>query len=114
MQRHGNAARQVGEDGSIKLAQRALPLLIANARAGRPTARLAALVHAWITCAARGMIKDPQSAHLQSWSRAGGTLADLLADPNIFPNEFRTDPIVRMAIGQPHTLLTQTLRGSNA
>ena len=97
-----HAVRQVGEDGSIKLGQRALPLLIANARAGRPTRRLAALVHAWVTCCARGMATDPQAERLQAWVHAGGKLDDLLADPRIFPNEFRTEANVRQAMHDPH------------
>ena len=110
--RINHATKQVGEDGSIKLGQRALPLIIANARAGRPTARLVAIVHAWIACCSRSMTQDPHAQRLQTWARARGTFAELLADVTILPDEFRSDAQVRAAITQPHELLGQLLRGA--
>ena len=55
---------QIGEDGSSKLAQRIFPLLIANARAGRRTERLAAIVQAWLALAGQGRVKDPHGDRL--------------------------------------------------
>ena len=104
-----HALRQIGEDGSVKLAQRALPLLIANVHAQRPTGRLAALIHAWLACCGRGITKDPQAAQVIQWTTAGGSLDALLDAPGIFPAEVRTDPAVRLALHQPHALLGEIL-----
>ena len=89
---------QIAEDGSLKLAQRVYPLIIANARAGRPTARLAAIVRAWLGAASRGEAADPQGARLADWAAAGADLAAALDDPVLFPDPFRSDSAVRAAI----------------
>jgi fructuronate reductase len=92
---------QVGEDGSSKLAQRIFPLLIANARAGRPTARLAAVVRAWLDLAGQGRVGDPQGGRLQSWAGSGCAPDEILGDPALFPDAFRTEPAVhRTLIGR--------------
>jgi fructuronate reductase len=89
---------QIGEDGSTKLAQRAFPLLIVNARAGRPTGRLASIVRAWLVLAGEGVVKDPQAARLARWAAAGRDVAGALDDAILFPPPFRTDPRVRAAL----------------
>lgn len=87
---------QIAEDGSKKIAVRILPLLIDNARAGRPTWRLVQIARAWLDFA-RTPVKDPQSARLAQWAKAGGSLAAALDDPALFPNPFRDEPNVRAA-----------------
>jgi mannitol-1-phosphate/altronate dehydrogenase len=89
---------QIGEDGSIKLAQRVFPLLIADARAGRPTGRLASIVRAWLVLAGEGVVKDPQAARLARWAAGGRDVAAALDDAILFPPPFRTDPWVRAAL----------------
>ena len=86
---------QIGEDGSSKLAQRIFPLLIANARAGLPTARLSAIVRAWLDLARRGQVKDPEADRVKA---ADGCVRATLDDPSLFPDAFRAEPPVRRAI----------------
>lgn len=88
---------QIAEDGSKKIAVRILPLLIDNARAGRPTHRLVQIVRAWLDFA-REPVKDPESARLTQWAIAGASLAAALDDPALFPNPFRDEPNVRAAL----------------
>lgn len=92
-----HALAQIAEDGSKKLAARVFPLLIDNARAGRPLRRLADVVRAWLSFA-RGPVKDAQSARITQWSRSGGDLGAALDDDALFPDPFRTEPKVRAAI----------------
>jgi fructuronate reductase len=89
---------QIAEDGSAKLAQRIFPILTANARAGRPATRLAAVIRAWLAAVAEGQAKDVQSADLFAWQVAGGELATALDDPALFPEPFRAEPAVRAAV----------------
>ncbi len=89
---------QIGEDGSAKLAQRIFPLLIDNARAGRPSPRLAAILHAWVELAAAGVVRDPQASRLQSRIAEGRGLAAALEDAMLFPTPFRTDPTLRASL----------------
>lgn len=89
---------QIAQDGSAKLAQRVFPLIVANARAGRPTARMAAIVRAWMGAAGLGEAADPKAARLAAWIDAGADLAAALDDPALFPDAFRTDPAVRAAM----------------
>jgi len=91
---------QIGEDGSAKLAQRIFPMLIANARAGRPCARLAEAVRAWLTAAGQGRVRDARSAVLTDWFRSGARPAEALDDPRLFPDAFRAEPRVRAAMLQ--------------
>jgi fructuronate reductase len=87
---------QIGEDGSSKLAQRIFPLLVENARAGRPTARLAAVVRAWLNLAGQGKVKDPHDDRLKAL--AGGCVGKALDEPLLFPDPFRAEPMVRRAL----------------
>jgi len=89
---------QIGEDGSTKLAERVLPLVIANAPAGRPTGRLASVVRAWLNLAGDGVVKDPQGARLAKWAAAGRNMAAALDDTLLFPVPFRADPAIRAAL----------------
>ncbi len=89
---------QIAEDGSAKLAQRILPLLIANVRAGRPAARLAQVVRAWLDFTKQGPVKDPESTRLAQWAQSGARLESALDDPHLFPEPFRTDASIRAAI----------------
>ncbi|HEY1878611.1 MAG TPA: mannitol dehydrogenase family protein [Caulobacteraceae bacterium] len=92
---------QIAEDGSAKLAQRIFPILIANARAGRPAARLAAVIRAWLDAVGEGRARDPQGASLAAWLVTGGDLAAALDDPVLFPEPFRAEPLVRLAALAP-------------
>ena len=89
---------QIGEDGSTKLAQRVFPLLIANARAGRPARRLASIIRAWLELAGEGAVEDPQAARLAQWAAGGRDVAAALDDAILFPAPFRADPSVRAAL----------------
>jgi len=89
---------QIAEDGSAKLAQRVLPVLIDNARRGRPTRRLAKVVRAWLALVRAGGVRDAVARRLDCWSRAGGDLAAALDDPALFPPPFRVESNVRAAI----------------
>jgi fructuronate reductase len=95
--RINHALSQIAEDGSVKLAQRVYPTLIANARAGRSTHCLARIVQAWLEFA-RGPVKDPNRERLESWSKTGGHVAAALDDPVLFPEPFRAEPSVRAAL----------------
>ncbi len=86
---------QIGEDGSVKLAQRVFPLIIAGARGGRATPRLAAVVRAWLDCARQGLAGDVRAGRLAA---TGGELAAALDDPMLFPDPFREQAAVRAAI----------------
>jgi fructuronate reductase len=92
---------QIAEDGSAKLAQRIFPILIANARAGRPTRRLAATIRAWLAAAGEGRAKDTEGPRLAAWRAAGGALSAVLDDPALFPQPFRDEPLVRAAVLAP-------------
>lgn len=89
---------QIAEDGSSKLAQRVFPLIVANARAGRPAGRLCAIVRAWLGAAGLGEAADPQGPRLAAWIDAGADLAAALDDPVLFPDPFRAEPAVRAAM----------------
>ncbi len=89
-----HALRQIGEDGSAKLAQRVFGPLRANLRAGRPHWRLACLVRSWLEVARRGLVRDPCAVDLQ----AARNLAAVLATPGLLPDDFRNDPGVRAAL----------------
>jgi fructuronate reductase len=89
---------QIAEDGSAKLAQRIFPVLIANVRAGRPAARLAQVVRAWLDFARQGPIKDPERARLESWAKSGAGIESALDDPHLFPEPFRAEAAVRALI----------------
>lgn len=92
-----HALAQIAEDGSKKLALRIFPLLIANARAGRQSERLARVVRAWLEHA-RQPVRDALSERLAAWSASGGGISAALDDPSLFPDPFRTEPAVRAAL----------------
>lgn len=94
---------QIGQDGSVKLAERAFPLIIAAGRAGRPSPRLAAVVRAWLDCARRDMVKDVRADRLAAWRAAGVSLAAALDDPLLFPEPFRREPAVRALVLEGQT-----------
>jgi len=89
---------QIAEDGSVKLAQRIFPLLIANVRHNRPRSHLARVIRAWLEFAKKDEVKDPANVRLKSWAATGGRIEDALDDPALFPQPFRTDPNVRAAM----------------
>jgi fructuronate reductase len=89
---------QISEDGSVKLAQRVFPLLIANVRTGLPHHDLATVVRAWLNFARTRDVKDPASARLSAWAKSGGRVEDALKDPTLFPSEFRSDAKIAGAI----------------
>jgi fructuronate reductase len=89
---------QIAQDGSAKLAERYFPIIIANARAGRPTRRLAAVVRAWLAAVGEGRAKDPQTARILAWRASDGSLPALLDDVLLFPDAFRSDAAVRAAV----------------
>jgi fructuronate reductase len=89
---------QIAEDGSVKLAQRIFPLLIANVRHGYPQEHLAQAIRAWLEFAKKGEVKDPASARLKAWAASGARIEDALDDPVLLPDPFRTDPNVRSAM----------------
>jgi fructuronate reductase len=89
---------QISEDGSLKLPQRLFPLLVANAREGRAITRMATLVQAWLVFMARTPSRDPASAILADWARAGADIGRALDDPRLFPAPFREDLRLRQAI----------------
>jgi fructuronate reductase len=70
---------QIARDAGAKLRERIHPLIIANARGGRPTARLARVVRAWL-------------------ATAGRDAAEALDDPTLFDTPFRREAAVRAAI----------------
>jgi fructuronate reductase len=89
---------QISEDGSLKLPQRLFPLLIANARAGIPIARMAGMVRAWLIFMARTPSRDPANDVLSDWARTGADIGHALDDSRLFPAPFRDDPHLRRAI----------------
>jgi fructuronate reductase len=72
---------QIAQDGPFKLAQRVFPLMISNLRAGVPFNRLGAIVRGWLT-------------------HAGLDIDAALADPALFPDDFRREEALRRAIKQ--------------
>jgi len=89
---------QIAEDGSKKLVQRIFPTLIENAATGRPHARLAQTVRAWLDVVGAGH-PDPERAWAERWfaSRAGVDVA--LENADVFPDPFRTNIALRQAMG---------------
>jgi fructuronate reductase len=89
---------QISDDGSKKLAQRILPILTANVRAGRSADRLAQVIRSWLALGAQGRLNDPQSDRLLAWGKAGASLDAAMDDPALFPPEFRNEPALRQAL----------------
>jgi fructuronate reductase len=89
---------QIAEDGSVKLAERIFPLMIANAGAGIPVRALSRIVRSWLELAAARSIKDPCQTLLASWSSAGADLQSALDDPMLFPPPIRSNAMLRGSI----------------
>jgi fructuronate reductase len=89
---------QIAEDGSVKLNARIFPILVANVRAGRAFAKLAAVVRAWAEFVPMPGVRDPRAAELAAWAKSGAPVATLLDDPAIFPDAFRTETSLRKAL----------------
>jgi mannitol-1-phosphate/altronate dehydrogenase len=96
---------KIAEDGSLKLALRAFPLLEYNYNHGLPLLRLAGVVRAWMSFAAQGPVRDPYSAELSAWARAGADRNELLKHPLIFPDAFRREARLRAAITDTDLLI---------
>ena len=89
---------QIAEDGSLKLPQRLFPMLVDNARAGRPIAHMAGVVRAWLDLMATAPARDPANDWLAAWTRAGADKAQALDNPALFPAAFRDDARLRAAV----------------
>ena len=89
---------QIAEDGSLKIAERVFPLLIANGVSGAPLESLARIVRCWLAFAGSQPVKDPQQALLASWARDGGHVDRALNEPTLFPVEIRGNPRLSAAI----------------
>lgn len=92
---------QIAEDGSLKLPQRLFPMLVDNARAGRPIGHMAAVVRAWLKLMATVPSRDPANDLLSDWARSGADIAAALDNPALFPAAFRADARLRDAILRP-------------
>jgi fructuronate reductase len=89
---------QIAEDGSLKLPQRLFPMLVENARAGRPIGAMAKTVRAWLDLMAAAPARDPANAWFAGWARAGAGKAAALDNETLFPLPFRDDARLRAAI----------------
>ena len=89
---------QIAEDGSLKLPQRLFPMLVENARAGRPIMGMAQIVRAWLELMATAPSRDPANGWFTDWAKAGAGKAQALDNPALFPAPFREDERLRLAI----------------
>ena len=89
---------QIAEDGSLKLRQRLFPLLVDNARAGRPLTAMVQIVRAWLELMATTPSRDPANAWFADWAKAGADKAKALDNPALFPAPFREDTRLRLAV----------------
>lgn len=89
---------QIAEDGSLKLPQRLFPMLVENARTGRPIAAMAGIVRAWLTLMAATPSRDPANGWFADWAKSGADHAAALDNPALFPTTFREDTRLRQAI----------------
>jgi fructuronate reductase len=89
---------QIAEDGSLKLPQRLFPMLVANARSGKPIVRMAAVVRAWLALMATTPSRDPANAWFADWAKAGADFNVALDNPSLFPDAFRSDARLRAAL----------------
>ena len=89
---------QIAEDGSLKLPQRLFPMLVSNARSGKPIARMAAVVRAWLMMMAAAPSRDPANAWFADWAKAGADIVTALDNPALFPAPFRQDARLRTAL----------------
>jgi fructuronate reductase len=89
LERFGNtailyASAQVASDGSLKLAQRAVPAIVERLSKGQPVPWLSLLVAAWMCCVADQNAqwpqpRDPQAGRLAEIARQVGSNAEHLA-----------------------------------
>jgi fructuronate reductase len=89
---------QIAEDGSLKLPQRLFPLLVDNARRGRPITAMAKIVRSWLGLMATAPSRDPAGEWFQGWAAAGADTKAALDNETLFPAPFRTDARLRAAI----------------
>jgi fructuronate reductase len=89
---------QIAEDGSLKLPQRLFPMLVANARSGKPIARMAGVVRAWLELMATAPSRDPANAWFADWAKAGADPGAALDNSTLFPDAFRSDAALRAAV----------------
>ncbi len=89
---------QIAEDGSLKLPQRLFPMLTANAASGKPIARMAGIVRAWLTLMATAPSRDPANAWFAEWAKNGADFGAALDNPALFPDAFRSDARLRAAL----------------
>ena len=92
---------QIAEDGSLKLPQRLFPLLEANIKCGRETARLAKVIAAWLDLMATSPSRDPANVWFAAWAKAGADKAAALDNAALFPPLFREHIELRTAILAP-------------
>jgi fructuronate reductase len=89
---------QIAEDGSLKLPQRLFPMLVDNARAGRPIGAMTGIVRAWLSLMATAPSRDPANGWFADWAKAGADKEAALANPALFPAAFRENATLRAAI----------------
>ena len=89
---------QIAEDGSLKLPQRLFPMLLDNARTGRPITGMAKIVRAWLSLMSSTPSRDPANDWFVEWAKAGADAAAALDNPMLFPAPFRQDARLRAAI----------------
>jgi fructuronate reductase len=99
----GHRLSQIAWDGSQKLPYRLLGTLADASAAGRPLARLAVPIAAWMLFVERqakagAQIVDPLADRLAEAVAAGDTVAGLLALRQVFPETLAADPSFRGAV----------------
>lgn len=105
MARYGNpgiehSTIQIAMDGSQKLPQRILAAMADNLAAGRPVARLALVVAAWVHFLRGGghEVSDPLAGRLVPAARGATPVAEVLAVRDVFPPELAGHPEFRQAV----------------
>ncbi len=99
----GHRLAQIAWDGSQKLPYRLLDTIVDAGSAGRPVARLAVPVAAWMLFVERqaragAEIVDPLAGLLSKTGRSGDPVAGLLALRQIFSERLAADPAFREAV----------------
>jgi fructuronate reductase len=99
----GHRLSQIAWDGSQKLPYRLLDSIADSLVAGRPAARLAVTVAAWMLFVERraragAEIVDPLAAQLSALGRSADPVAGLLALRRLFPERLAEDPRFRDAV----------------
>ncbi len=90
--------RQIGEDGSKKLAQRIYGSIRNNLSRNLPCIRMMQVFHAWLAAVAGNLAFDPHEDFLKAWHRSGACLDKLFAHQSLLPRDFREDMRVRSAL----------------